>query len=70
MATKKAAIKSKAAISEVRLNLASNTSFDEIVSILKVSLTIPELPGFRGCRPCLSGLDRFVIQDLVMRGMR
>ncbi|MBC7991367.1 MAG: hypothetical protein H7Y19_17540 [Luteimonas sp.] len=70
MATKKAAIKSKAAISEVRLNLASDTSFDEIVSILKVSLTIPELPGFRGCRPCLSGLDRFVIQDLVMRGMR
>jgi len=70
MATKKAAIKGKAAISEVRLNLASNTSFDEIVSILKVSLTIPELPGFRGCRPCLSGLDRFVIQDLVMRGMR
>ena len=70
MATKKAAIKRKAAISEVRLNLAANTSFDEIVSILKVSLTIPELPGFRGCRPCLSGLDRFVIQDLVMRGMR
>ena len=70
MATKKAAIKSKAAISEVRLNLASDTSFDDIVSILKVSLTIPELPGFRGCRPCLSGLDRFVIQDLVMRGMR
>ena len=70
MATKKAAIKGKAAISEVRLNLASDTSFDEIVSILKVSLTIPELPGFRGCRPCLSGLDRFVIQDLVMRGMR
>jgi hypothetical protein len=44
--------------------------FDEIVAVLKQTLTVPELPGVRGCRPCLSGLDRFIIQDLAMRGVR
>jgi hypothetical protein len=62
--------KPKAAITEVRLALKQDMPFDDIVAALKVSLTIPELPGFRGCRPCLSGLDRFVIEDIVMRGMR
>lgn len=57
-------------MSEVRLSVASNTSFDDLVSLLKQTLTVPELPGFRGCRPCLSGLDRFVIEDIVMKGMR
>ncbi len=61
---------SKAALSEVRLSLAADTSFDDIVGILKETLTVPELPGIRGCRPCLSGLDRFIIEDIVMKGMR
>ena len=69
MATKEL-IKTKAAISEVRLNLASDASFEDIVMVLKETLTIPELPGFRGCRPCLSGLDRFILQDEVMRNIR
>jgi hypothetical protein len=60
----------KVAVSEVRLSVASNTSFDDLVSLLKQTLTVPELPGFKGCRPCLSGLDRFVIEDIVMKGMR
>lgn len=60
----------KVAVSEVRLSVASNTSFDELVNLLKQTLTVPELPGFKGCRPCLSGLDRFVIEDIVMKGMR
>lgn len=62
--------KQKAAITEVRLALKQDMPFDDIVAALKVTLTIPELPGFKGCRPCLSGLDRFVIEDIVMRGMR
>lgn len=69
MATKRRVTK-KGSVSELRLSLASNTSFDEIVAVLKQTLTIPELPGLRGCRPCLSGLDRFVVEDIVMRGMR
>lgn len=64
------AVRKKVAVSEVRLSVASNTSFDDLVSLLKQTLTVPELPGFKGCRPCLSGLDRFVIEDIVMKGMR
>ena len=62
--------KQKAAITEMRLSLKQGMPFEEIVAALKVTLTLPELPGFRGCRPCLSGLDRLVIDDIVMRGMR
>ena len=69
MATTTAARK-KVAVSEVRLSVAANTSFDVLVALLKQTLTVPELPGFKGCRPCLSGLDRFVIEDIVMKGLR
>lgn len=62
--------KQRAAITEIRLSLKQDMAFDDIVAALKVTLTIPELPGFKGCRPCLSGLDRLVIDDIVMRGMR
>lgn len=62
--------KSSLALSEIRLSLAADTSFDDIVATLKETLTIPELPGLRGCRPCLSGLDRFILEDIVMKGMR
>jgi hypothetical protein len=60
----------KQGLSEVRLALNSNTDFDSIVKVLREVLTIPELPGLRGCRPCLSGLDRFIIEDPAMRGLR
>lgn len=60
----------KTPVAEYQLTLASSTSFDDLVATLKGVLTIPELPGFKGCRPCLSGLDRLVIEDLVVRGMR
>jgi hypothetical protein len=62
--------KQKIAVSEIRLSLAPNTPFETIVAQLKQTLTIPELPGLKGCRPCLSGLDRFVIEDIAMKGMR
>jgi hypothetical protein len=62
--------KRKAAVTEMRVALSASTSFDDLVAALKVTLTVPELPGLKGCRPCLSGLDRFVIEDIAMRGMR
>jgi hypothetical protein len=62
--------KRKTGISEIRLSLSSDMPFDKIVATLKQTLTLPELPGFRGCRPCLSGLDRFLIEDPAVRGMR
>ena len=62
--------KQQAAVTQMHLGLTSSTSFDDIVAILKQTLTVPELPGFKGCRPCLSGLDRLIIEDIAMRGMR
>jgi hypothetical protein len=70
MAAAKVKAKSKVAMSEIRVSVASNTSFDKLVAVLKGALTVPELPGFKGCRPCLSGLDRFVLEDIVMKGLR
>jgi hypothetical protein len=44
-----------------------NVGFDEIVEILRQVWTVPELPGVKGCDPCRSGLDRFVIEDPAFR---
>ncbi|MEO5881586.1 MAG: hypothetical protein ABIQ06_04160 [Caldimonas sp.] len=64
------ATKRKVAVTQMSVALTSSSSFDDLVSALKITLTVPALPGFKGCRPCLSGLDRIVIEDLAMRGMR
>jgi hypothetical protein len=64
------ASKRKVAVTQMHVALTSSSSFDDLVAALKITLTVPELPGFKGCRPCLSGLDRVVIEDLAMRGMR
>ncbi len=47
----------------------SNSSFEDIVAILKQTLTVPELPGFKGCRRCLSGLERLIVEDIAMQGI-
>lgn len=44
-----------------------DADFDEIVEILRKVWVVPELPGVRGCDPCRSGLDRFVIEDPAFR---
>jgi hypothetical protein len=62
--------KRKVAVTEMHVALASSASFEDLVAALKVTLTVPELPGFKGCRPCLSGLDRFIIEDIAARGIR
>ena len=60
-----ATIKKTPQVRQIGLALSSDMPFDKIVDVLKQTLTIPELPGLKGCRPCLSGLDRFVIEDIV-----
>ena len=65
-----ATIKKTPQVREIRLALSSDMPFDKIVDVLKQTLTVPELPGLKGCRPCLSGLDRFVIEDIVNGGLR
>lgn len=53
-------------VRELRLALDSKTDFKEIVGVLERVLTIKDLPGIRGCAPCLSGLDKLVIEDLLI----
>lgn len=54
----------------VTIAVASDTPFQEIVKILEKTLVVPELPGVRGCAPCLSGLDKFVLEDLALPAIR
>lgn len=60
--------KQKAQLQEIRLAVNSQMPFDQLVKALKVTLTVPELPGIRGCSPCLSGLQRVVLDDIAMLG--
>jgi hypothetical protein len=52
----------RAQVREITLAVGE-LEFDEIVEILRQVWTVPELPGVKGCNPCKSGLDRFVITD-------
>jgi hypothetical protein len=55
---------------EITFAVGSNTSFESLVGIMKEVLTLPELPGIKGCRPCLSGLDKFAFLSKVLEQNR
>ena len=55
-----------AGVREMVLAVDSGTNFKDLVGVLERVLTIKDLPGIHGCAPCLSGLDKLVIQDLVI----
>jgi hypothetical protein len=57
-------------VKQVVLALNENTSFKDLTHILERVLTVPELPGIKGCAPCLSGLDRLVIENPVLPAIR
>jgi hypothetical protein len=57
-------------VRHITVAVESTTSFKDLVAILEKTLVVPELPGIRGCAPCLSGLDRFVLEDLVLPAIR
>jgi len=52
------------------LALNNTTEFKDVVKVLERVLTIPDLPGIKGCAPCLSGLDRIVIENPVLPAIR
>jgi len=58
--------KPKPGIREVKLAVNPNTEFEKLVEILRETLVVPEIPGVRGCAPCLSGLERFVLQSEIL----
>lgn len=57
-------------VKQVVLALNENTSFKDLTNILERVLTVPELPGIKGCAPCLSGLDRVVIENPLINAIR
>lgn len=57
-------------VKHLTLALNDNTSFKDLTNMLERVLTIPELPGIKGCAPCLSGLDRIVIENPVLPAIR
>jgi hypothetical protein len=50
-------------VRELHVAVSDDSSFDEIVEILREVWVVPELGGFRACDPCRSGIDRLVIED-------
>lgn len=57
-----------AGVRHVKLALEPDTGFDEIVDILRESLTFKVPKG--GCAPCLSGLDRLSIDSVVFERLQ
>jgi len=51
---------------ELAIQVRPDTDFQSLVKQLEIVLTLPELPDFRGCAPCLSGLDKFVLQSKIL----
>jgi hypothetical protein len=56
-------------VRQVNLQIAADTSFKDLVKQLEIVLTLPREIAPRGCAPCLSGLDRFVIDSKVLPGL-
>ena len=52
---------------EIRFSIAPDTPFEEMVGVLEKALTIPDIGRFKGCAPCMSGLEKFVFEDFDMR---
>ncbi|HNY40026.1 MAG TPA: hypothetical protein PKJ41_06510 [Bryobacteraceae bacterium] len=64
-----AAAKVPTKVRQVSLQIAADTSFKDLVKHLEIVLTLPKEIAPRGCAPCLSGLDRFVIDSKILQGL-
>jgi hypothetical protein len=52
---------------ELHVQLAANQDFEEMVKVLREVLTIRKFPGFAGCEPCRSGIDKLVLQSKILQ---
>ena len=57
-------------VKQMVIALNDTTNFKDLVHVLERVLTVPELPGIKGCAPCLSGLDRVVIENPLINAIR
>jgi hypothetical protein len=64
--SEKELLEGKVGVREIRVAVP-DVGFDEIVALLRKVWTVPKVPGFAGCDPCRSGLDRLVIEDPAFR---
>jgi hypothetical protein len=55
---------------ELVISLTSKTSFADLVKVLERTLVIDKEIFPRGCNPCLSGIDRIVLEDPALRKIR
>jgi hypothetical protein len=53
-------------VREIKLALEPDMPFDRVVEVLKDALTL-RLP--KGCAPCLSGLDRLVVNNVIFEAI-
>jgi hypothetical protein len=51
---------------ELTIALEADQQFDEMVEVLKEALTLRPFPGFSGCEPCRSGIDRLLIASRIL----
>jgi hypothetical protein len=64
-----AAAKLQTKVRQVNLQIAADMPFKELVKNLEIALTLPKEIAPRGCAPCLSGIDRFVLDSKVLPGL-
>jgi len=62
-------VKVRSRVSGLNLAIDADTPFEEVVKQLKVALTLPKGIAPRGCDPCLSGLDRLVLESQILNKM-
>ena len=68
MATRESRLGVQPGLKEIRLALTPDTDFKSIVATLEQLLTVKgPLQPHGGCGPCLSGLDRVIIDSTVIR---
>jgi hypothetical protein len=52
---------------ELSIALEAEQPFDEMIEVLRQALTLREFPGFSGCEPCRSGIERLVITSKILQ---
>lgn len=56
--------------SQIHFQLTADTKFDDMVRVLETALTLPPVGRFRGCAPCMTGIERFVLEDPAFRELQ
>lgn len=64
------AAKRNLGVKHVVVAVSDTTDFKDLARMFERVLTIPDLPGIKGCAPCLSGLDKIVFENPLVNVVR